>query len=814
MIRKRKEEVAKKKSIKKKIVGIKNKIFTRMKLGTYYRAYEKKPIKERAILVESKNGDDLAGNMFAVVKELSGSDYSEYTVYLAVKKEKRPFFQELASKNGLTNLIFVPMNTRRYYRLLATAKYLFLDTSFAREYIKRDGQIITNTWHGTPLKLMGKEVMNRVYAMGNVQRNLQMADYLVYPNRRMKEIMFHAYCLENIYQGTILWSGYPRNAVFFHQDRAAEMKKALGLEGKKVYVYMPTWRGTLTNMKSATQVDELEYLLGRLDKQMGEDMVLLAKLHPFVKNALDVDQFQHIRSFPGEYDSYEVLNGADGLVTDYSSVFYDFVNTRKKIILWAYDMEAYLGERGVYTPLESMPFPVVRGIEELVQEMRTPKQYDESQFMEEFGYCDHPQAAKFVCQRVLFGKQLCKEEHQQGNGKENVLFYVSSLAKNGMTTSFSSLMKSLDLSDKNYFAVFRERTLRPDPMRVKLLPEEFSVWPVSADPKLSLKDTIFNYLYFRRNIASPWVKKHIDAIYDREVKRHFVDFSAAYAVHFTGYEKHMIKIFQRLDAVRSIFVHNDMQQELATKNNQHRLTLEEAYQTYDYVAIVSEDLRESTEGLNAVPERIRLVPNCFPYQMVRERGELPIEFQENTKLSVPEEAFREMIQGEGTKFINIGRFSAEKGQQMLMEAFEEYHEEHPDTKLIIIGGYGSLYPKLMKLAEGMKASQDIYIIRQIENPMPILKKCDLFLLSSFYEGFGLVLLEADALGIPIVSTDIVGPSRFMREHGGYMVKPSKEGLLKAMHAYAEGKIPPITVDYEAYNQDAVRQFEKLIGKGK
>lgn len=806
--------MAKKKSIKKKIKTLKNKVVTWTKLGAYYRVYEKSPLKDKLILIESKNGDDLAGNMFAIVRELSQPAYKDFTVYLAIKKPKKAFFQKLLVKNALTNVQFVYMNTRKYYRLLATAKYLFLDTSFARDYIKKDGQVITNTWHGTPLKLMGKEVTNRVYAMGNVQRNLQMADYLVYPNQKMKDIMFKAYCLENTYNGTILWSGYPRNAVFFDKKREEEIRRALGFENKKVYVYMPTWRGTLTDLKSTAQVDELEYLLGRLDKQLDDDMVLLAKLHPFVKDALDVDQFEHIQSFPGEYDSYEVLNAADGLITDYSSVFYDFVNTRKKIILWAYDMEAYLGERGVYTPLNSMPFPIVKGVDALVQEMRTEKDYDETAFMEEFGYCDNPEAARFICRRVLFGEKLCAEEKQQHNGKDNVLFYVSSLAKNGITTSITSLTESLDLSDKNYFAVFRERTLAPNPMRVELLPEEFAVLPISSEPKLSIKDTVFSYLYYRRNVDSQWVRKHLDTIYKREIRRHFGDVHVDYAIHFTGYEKHIIKMFQRLDAERTIFIHNDMQQELATKTNQHRLTLQEAYQSYDHIAIVSEDLRESTEMLGAVPERIKLIPNCFPYKTIQKKGEMPIEFQETTKLNVEEEAFMKMIQGEGTKFINIGRFSAEKGHQMLLEAFEEYHEENPDTKLIIIGGYGNLYSELLEVAGQMKAAEDIFIIRQIENPMPILKRCDLFILSSLYEGFGLVLLEADALGVPIVSTNIVGPSRFMREHGGYMVKPTKAGILQAMNAYAEGKIQSITIDYEEYNRNAVRQFEKVIGKGK
>ncbi|MCI8992680.1 MAG: glycosyltransferase [Eubacterium sp.] len=807
--------MAKKKSINVKNLfsDIKNKIINGRKLGIYYRVYEKKALDERMILIESKNGQDLAGNMFAIIKELEKQEYRDFCIYLVVQKETKETISGFLSSKHLNFVKTVCNGTAKYYKLLATAKYLFLDTSFAREYMKKEGQVITNTWHGTPLKLMGKDVTNRVYAMGNVQRNLQMADYLVYPNRYMKETMMKAYCLDNLYNGTVLCSGYPRNSVFFDREKETAVRKALGYEKKKVFVYMPTWRGTLTDLKSASQVAELEYLLGRLDRKMDDHLLILAKLHPFVKDGLDFSKFKHIISFPDGYETYELLNAADGLITDYSSVFFDYANKKKKIILWAYDIEAYLGERGVYTDIRKMPFPIVKGIDGLLEEMKKGKEYDESGFLKEYGYYDNPDAAEYICKRVLFGEKLCKEEKAKHNGKDNVFFYVSTLAKNGITTSILSLLSHMDLSDRNYFAVFREKSFAANPMRIEVLPEEFGVWPISAEPKLSLLDLLADYLYYNRNKNGAWIQKRMDQIYRHENIRHFVDVPVNYAVHFTGYEKNIIQMFERLDAERSIFVHNDMKQELATKDNQHRLTLKRAYSSYDHVCIVSEDLRKSTKDLGATDVNLLLTPNCFSYEEVLEKGKQPVELQAQTMLNVEPEVLFQALESDAVKFINIGRFSGEKGHMMLMEAFDVYHEEHPNTKLIIIGGYGKLYSETVQFASECKASNDIIIIRQVENPMPILKRCDLFLLSSFYEGFGLVLLEADALGVPVVSTDVTGPSGFMREHGGYMVKPTKEGLVQAMNAYAAGEIRSITVDYEQYNKNAAAQFEKVIGKG-
>ena len=75
--------------------------------------------------------------------------------------------------------------------------------------------------------------------------------------------------------------------------------------------------------------------------------------------------------------------------------------------------------------------------------------------------------------------------------------------------------------------------------------------------------------------------------------------------------------------------------------------------------------------------------------------------------------------------------------------------------------------------------------------MPVLNKCDLFMLPSRYEGLGLVLLEADTLSIPVFATDIDGPRGFMKEHGGLLVPDDIEGILSGMNMFVNGKIKPM-----------------------
>ena len=144
-------------------------------LNSYYSYYYyNAKLNKRRVLIESKNGSDLAGNMFHILSELSKGEYEDYDICLSVLESKRESIQNQLDKYGIRNIHMIRTNSYNYYKYLATAKYLFTDTSFNRTFVKKEGQVITNTWHGTPLKLMGRDVDNRAYAMGNVQRNLLM----------------------------------------------------------------------------------------------------------------------------------------------------------------------------------------------------------------------------------------------------------------------------------------------------------------------------------------------------------------------------------------------------------------------------------------------------------------------------------------------------------------------------------------------------------------------------------------------------------------------------------------------------------------
>ena len=110
-----------------------------------------------------------------------------------------------------------------------------------------------------------------------------------------------------------------------------------------------------------------QQVLSRMDEELTDSEVMYAKLHPLARGSIDFGNFRRIREFPSEYETYEFLNIADCLITDYSSVFYDFAVTGRSIVLYTFDEKEYLRDRGLYTKLEELPFPKTTDIKELME---------------------------------------------------------------------------------------------------------------------------------------------------------------------------------------------------------------------------------------------------------------------------------------------------------------------------------------------------------------------------------------------------------------------------------------------------------------
>ena len=148
----------------------------------------------------------------------------------------------------------------------------------------------------------------------------------------------------------------------------------------------------------------------------------------------------------------------------------------------------------------------------------------------------------------------------------------------------------------------------------------------------------------------------------------------------------------------------------------------------------------------------------------------------------------------------------------MIDVFNKVWQENKNTYFIIIGGIqrDDIYDELCEYVKTLPCGKNIILILSMTNPLPIVKKCDGFMLASHYEGFGLVLAEADILGLPVVSTDITGPRNFMKKNNGTLVENTHAGVEKGFKLLIDGKVPMLTSDYKAYNENAIAEFKAII----
>lgn len=526
------------------------KLFHLPKDVVYTRYYEKLPVNENLVLFESKHGDDLAGNIFYMLMAMKEERYRKFQIVLVMRTPLFETIQDLLKRYEMDYVVLEDIQSKNYQKLLATAKYLITDTSFPTYYIKRPEQVYLNTWHGTPLKAMGRIVPKREYGLANVQRNFLIADYLLYQNEFSRDVFLNDYMLPNLYQGKVMLSGYPRNSAFFREERYSQIRRELELTEMKVMIYMPTWRGLLTKKENKKQIEELTNYFYELDDGLEDDQILFVKLHPFVKSAMNLEDFDHIRAFPEGYETYDFLNASDLLITDYSSIMFDYAVSKKRIILFTYDREEYLADRGMYLDLDNLEFPKADNVEELIEAInQKPKKEEYPQFFEQFCRYDCAKTADKVCETLFFGKKAeFSLEPVKANGKKNVLIFTKGGEK-GVLRQLVNMINEIDSEKYNFFLCAKASELRKTTSILSELNRTASYLPLSFDANFTIKERLMAGLSFKFGVGWKSVEQCMEKIAERENLKYFGTASFDIVINYSSADKLVLKMCQKFQAV-------------------------------------------------------------------------------------------------------------------------------------------------------------------------------------------------------------------------------------------------------------------------
>lgn len=396
----------------------------------YYRKYL--PIKNKALLAQSFWGETSDSPYYFACE--GTNNYGLHT-YLVSSDE----FQ---ARNVINNDAWpelpgiIESDSKEYVKLLATAKYIVCNDSLPAWFNKRPEQVLINTWHGTPLKTLGKDMASEIGRyMGYVQNNFLMSDYLLYPNDFTYRHMSEGYYLNRLFNNTSAILGYPRNiALFDHKDRTRR-REYYGLTNKRVFVYMPTWR---VNSKRQQDIDqytnELTTIFDELDPLLDNDVVIYVKMHHLLSaGKLDLKKYRHIMAVDPLIENYQFLNMADCLITDYSSVMFDYAASGRSVVLFDYDYDEYLKNRGVYININDLPFDKVQTTQQLAKYINdfTPhQQHYDKQTVNKFWQYDSPDNASKLCRLVFDGDNNGIQQRQSRQAKQfNVIFAPNNLGK-------------------------------------------------------------------------------------------------------------------------------------------------------------------------------------------------------------------------------------------------------------------------------------------------------------------------------------------------------------------------------------------------
>lgn len=350
--------------------------------------------------------------------------FSDYTFVWAFKQYDKhlPMFEEF------DNTIVVKYGSKEYRKYLAKSKYWVINYKID-DYLKpKKNQVLIQCWHGTPLKKLGFDLThfdNVLNTMEGMQHRYALEskkiDCFLSPSAYATQRIISAWGFDKINkENVVIQEGYPRNDFLlrYSEKDVERVKKELfeyyfipyekEIKKKKIILYAPTYRSdqheTGTGYVYNLQVD-FDYLQDKL----GDDYIILLRTHYFIANKYDLSKYD---GFVYDVSEVEDINDlyiiSDILITDYSSVLFDYAILKRPMVFYMYDLEHYRDEsNGFYFDVEDeLPGPIVKTQKDLVDAVLKASNdfvYDEKYalFNKKYNYLDDGNSTQRVVEKIF-----------------------------------------------------------------------------------------------------------------------------------------------------------------------------------------------------------------------------------------------------------------------------------------------------------------------------------------------------------------------------------------------------------------------------
>lgn len=275
----------------------------------------------------------------------------------------------------------VRYNGMQHFYYLAKSKYWVFNSKAPSYMYKKRNQIYLQTWHGTPLKKLARDIeigddatfyrtkMSKEEMVKTYDQDVKKYDYLISPNTFSTKKFLSAFGVE---RNKIIETGYPRNDVLVNHDRyiVESIKDKLGIEkNKTVILYAPTWRDNVYDVKGYSFTPKVDFK--KWKDILGNDYVVIYKPHYLIVNDIDYEDLDNFIYLSKSSDSInELYLISDLLITDYSSVFFDYSILKKPILFYMFDLEDYdKNIRGFYIDINKLPGPIIKDEDILLEQI-------------------------------------------------------------------------------------------------------------------------------------------------------------------------------------------------------------------------------------------------------------------------------------------------------------------------------------------------------------------------------------------------------------------------------------------------------------
>ena len=367
------------KKLKAKYVKWLNKVKNKAKMFLYKKVWlTRTKVENDIIIFESMLGRNYSGNPKAIYEEMvrQGLD-QKYKCFWVLADPSIPI-------QGSAKV--VKRNSFEHLHLLCRARVWVFDTRQPGYIVKRPETDYIMTWHGTPLKKLALDMDDVVMAgnkgienyKANFWTHSRRWDYLIAQNQYSSDIFKN--CFD--FHKTMLEVGYPRNDTLVNnnnQEYINAIKDRHGIpHNKKIVLYAPTWRDDQATGKGK-YIFNPNINFDYLKRELKDEYIFIVKYHYLIASKIDFTRFQGFIYDINE-DIQDLYLMSDILMTDYSSVMFDYSNLKRPMIFYTYDLDEYKDNRGFYFDyLQDAPGPFIFNTEELIKFLKKPdfSPYDE-----------------------------------------------------------------------------------------------------------------------------------------------------------------------------------------------------------------------------------------------------------------------------------------------------------------------------------------------------------------------------------------------------------------------------------------------------